>query len=286
MKNDLQHTIDAAWMHRSTLHPAQCEPSLLEAITQVLMLLNQGCVRVAEKKEQEWCVNGWVSRAVSLAFRVLPCQFFSHPFAPAWDRMELKYQHYSLSRFQEDQVRVVPGALVRHGCYVAPGVVLMPCYINVGSYIDGGTMIDMGASIGSCAQIGRNVHISAQASIGGVLEPVNATPVIIEENVFVGSHVSIVEGVRVERDAVIAAGVTVTASTKIYDRCTDTISYGRIPAGAVVVPGVFHRPAYASCSTSCAVIVKTVDHATRQKLSINELLRDDGAQEGQGYVSS
>jgi len=242
-----------------------------------LALLDSGAARVAEPSPQGWVVNEWLKKAVLLSFRLSD----STPMATAagaYDKVPLKFAGWDEQRFRAAGVRVVPGAVVRRSAYVAPGVVLMPCFVNVGAYVDSGTMIDTWATVGSCAQIGRNCHISGGAGIGGVLEPLQASPVIIEDDCFIGARSEVAEGVIVERGSVLAMGVYLGASTRIIDRASGEVFVGRVPAYSVVVPGTMPgRPlpdGSAGPSLYCAVIVKRVDERTRAKTSINELLRD------------
>jgi len=269
-------TIEALWEERASLGPATVGPAR-EAVMAALALLDQGSARVAEPTGSGWVVNEWLKKAVLLSFRLAE----SVPMATAagaYDKVPLKFEGWGENRFREAGFRAVPGAVVRRSAYIAPGVVLMPCFVNVGAYVDRGTMIDTWATVGSCAQIGKNCHISGGAGIGGVLEPLQAQPVIIEDDCFVGARSEVAEGVIVERGAVLAMGVFLGASTKIIDRATGEVFMGRVPAYSVVVPGALPgRPlpdGSAGPALACAVIVKRVDEKTRAKTSINELLRD------------
>jgi 2,3,4,5-tetrahydropyridine-2-carboxylate N-succinyltransferase len=235
--------------------------------------LDEGKVRVAEKQDGGWVVNEWLKKAVLLSFRIHDNEFMKGGFTNYFDKVPAKYADYNSRDFRNDGVRVVPPATVRHGAFVASGAVLMPSYVNIGAYVDSGTMVDTWATVGSCAQIGKNVHLSGGVGIGGVLEPLQAAPTIIEDNCFIGARSEVVEGVIVEEGSVISMGVYIGQSTKIFNRETGEISYGRIPAGSVVVSG--NLPSKdGSYSLYCAVIVKQVDEKTRGKVGINELLRD------------
>lgn len=238
-----------------------------------MSLLDTGKVRVAEKRHGQWQVNQWLKKAVLLSFRLYDNRPVEAGFTQFFDKVPLKYADYDEARFRAEGVRVVPHAIVRRGAYIAPNTVLMPSYVNVGAYVGEGTMVDTWATVGSCAQIGKNVHLSGGAGIGGVLEPLQANPTIIEDNCFIGARSEIVEGVIVEEGAVISMGVFIGASTRIYDRDKDEVSYGRVPAGAVVVSGSLPA-ANGKYGLYCAVIVKRVDAQTRSKVSLNELLRE------------
>ena len=250
-------------------------PELRAAIDESLQLLDRGEQRVAEKVDGRWQVNQWLKKAVLLSFRFAESQVVAGGHSNFFDKVPLKYADYADADFQAAGVRVVPDALVRHGAYVGKDVILMPSYVNVGAYVDSGTLIDTWATVGSCAQIGKNVHISGGVGIGGVLEPVQAAPTIIEDDCFIGARSEVVEGVVVERGSVLSMGVFIGQSTRIYDRETGEVSYGRIPAGSVVVPGSLPA-ADGSHSLYCAVIVKRVDEKTRARTGLNELLREAG----------
>lgn len=270
--NNLNSLIDAAYEQRSQFTPQNAPADIKHAVLEVINMLDLGKCRVAEKINGEWIVNQWVKKAVLLYFAMMDSCVIDAGFDQFYDKVPLKHSEFSLGQFKSQAARIVPHACVRKGAFIAPKVVVMPAFINIGAYVDSGTMIDTWATVGSCAQIGQNVHLSGGAGIGGVLEPVQAQPVIIEDNVFVGARSEIVEGVIVERNAVISMGVFIGASTRIYNRETGEISYGRIPAGAVVVPG--NLPSSdGKYSLYCAVIVKQVDEKTRMKTSVNELLR-------------
>jgi 2,3,4,5-tetrahydropyridine-2-carboxylate N-succinyltransferase len=264
--------IEAAWERRSEFGPANAPPGLIAAVEHTLEALDAGALRVAEPGAGGWVVNEWLKKAVLLYFRTHDNALVAAGYTHFFDKVPLKYSVANEAELRASGARVVPPAVVRKGAYIAPGVVLMPCYVNVGAYVDAGTMVDTWATVGSCAQIGRNVHLSGGVGIGGVLEPLQASPTIIEDDCFIGARSEIVEGVVVERGAVVSMGVYIGASTKIYDRASGTVSYGRVPAGAVVVPGNLPS-ADGRYSLYCAVIVKRVDAQTRAKTSINELLR-------------
>ncbi len=268
----IETTVTEAWETRDQLAPGRVPDAISAAITQAISLLDSGSARVAEPTDAGWRVNEWLKKAVLLSFRVNENRLIESGAGRFFDKVPLKYADYSEQAFRDSGTRVVPDALVRRGAYVAPDVVLMPSYVNIGAYVDRGTLIDTWATVGSCAQIGKNVHLSGGAGIGGVLEPLQAAPTIIEDDCFIGARSEVVEGVIVERGSVISMGVFLGQSTRIYDRASGAISYGRVPAGSVVVPGSL--PAKdGSHSLYCAVIVKRVDAQTRTKTSLNELLR-------------
>ncbi|HAU0815610.1 TPA: 2,3,4,5-tetrahydropyridine-2,6-dicarboxylate N-succinyltransferase [Legionella pneumophila] len=270
--NSLQALIEQAFENRQNLSLDTASSDLINAINEVLSGLDNGQFRVAEKINGEWTVHQWLKKAVLLSFKLFPNQIIDAGFCKFYDKIPLKYTDSSNEQFQQSGVRVVPHAMVRRGAYIAKNTVLMPSYVNIGAYIDEGVMVDTWATVGSCAQIGKNVHISGGAGIGGVLEPLQANPTIIEDNCFIGARSEIVEGVIVEKNSVISMGVFLGQSTKIYNRNTGEVSYGRIPAGSVVVAG--NLPSHGgSHSLYCAVIVKQVDEKTRAKVSINDLLR-------------
>jgi len=270
---DLINTINAAFEQRAEFSPSNTPDDVRTAVAKTLALLNSGELRVAEKIDDTWQVNQWAKKAVLLNFRLHDNRVHDAGYSRFYDKVDMKYANYSEADFKRDGVRVVPHAIVRNGAYVAPNTVLMPSYINVGAYVDSGCMIDTWATVASCAQVGKNVHISGGAALGGVLEPLQANPTIVEDNCFIGARSEIVEGVIVEENSVISMGVFIGQSTKIYDRETGEISYGRIPAGSVVVPGSLPDKS-GKVSLYCAVIVKRVDAQTRSKVSINELLRN------------
>ena len=274
MTDQLAATIDAAWEARATVSAAT-HGDVREAVEAALGLLDSGEARVAEKIDGAWTVNQWLKKAVLLSFRLNAMnEITGGPGgAPWWDKVDSKFLGWDAARFGEAGFRAVPGCIVRRGAYIAPGAVLMPSFVNLGAYVGEGAMIDTWATVGSCAQIGRNVHISGGTGIGGVLEPLQAGPVIIEDDCFIGARSEVAEGVIVEQGAVISMGVFLGASTKIVDRATGEVMYGRVPAYSVVVPGTLPS-ANGGPSLACAVIVKRVDERTRSKTSINELLRD------------
>jgi 2,3,4,5-tetrahydropyridine-2,6-dicarboxylate N-succinyltransferase len=274
----LAATIDEAFERRADLTAKNSPPSLRHAIEECIELLDSGQARVAEKKNGEWIVNAWLKKAVLLYFRTHDNTVIDAGYTRFFDKVPLKYA----ARSQADEgeslrsggARVVPPAIARRGSYVAANTVLMPSYVNIGAYVDSGTMVDTWATVGSCAQIGKNVHLSGGVGIGGVLEPLQAAPTIIEDNCFIGARSEVVEGVIVEEGSVISMGVFIGQSTKIYDRASGQVLQGRVPAGSVVVSG--NLPSSdGKYSLYCAVIVKRVDAQTRAKTSINELLRAD-----------
>lgn len=269
---ETRQAIESAWQRRASLQPDNASSELRAAIDAVIAQLNDGSLRIAEKRDARWQVNEWLKKAVLLYFRIQPNQVIEAAGTRYYDKVPLKYAAHAHAEFQHEGARVVPPATVRYGAYIAPNVVLMPSYVNIGAYVDRGTMVDTWATIGSCAQIGKNVHISGGAGIGGVLEPLQAAPTIIEDDCFIGARSEIVEGVIVEQGAVISMGVFIGQSTRIYERETGDITYGRVPAGAVVVPGSLPS-SDGRYSLQCAVIVKRVDAKTRAKVGINELLR-------------
>jgi 2,3,4,5-tetrahydropyridine-2,6-dicarboxylate N-succinyltransferase len=272
MSSDLQNTIDLAWESRANL-TATNSPQVREAVEQVISDLNKGRIRVAERQGVgQWTVNQWIKKAVLLSFRLNENEVMRAGDLTFFDKVKTKFSHVDDAAVRAAGVRIVPPAVARRGAYLAKNVVLMPSYVNIGAYVDEGTMVDTWATVGSCAQIGKNVHLSGGVGIGGVLEPVQAGPTIIEDNCFVGARSEVVEGVIVEENSVISMGVYIGQSTKIYDRATGEVSYGRIPAGSVVVSGNLPS-ADGKYSLYCAVIVKKVDAQTRAKTSINELLR-------------
>jgi 2,3,4,5-tetrahydropyridine-2-carboxylate N-succinyltransferase len=276
MTQQLQSIIDNAWEQRAGISPSTGSAELRDAVAHVLAGLDEGSMRVAHKDTGGWTVNQWLKKAVLLSFR-LEDNVVVPGGAPGaspqfYDKVPTKFANYSAEDFARGGFRVVPPAVARRGSFIGKNVVLMPSYVNIGAYVDEGTMVDTWATVGSCAQIGKNVHLSGGVGIGGVLEPMQANPTIIEDNCFIGARSEIVEGVIVEENSVISMGVYISQSTKIYDRATGQVSYGRIPAGSVVVSG--NLPAAdGSHSLYCAVIVKRVDAQTRAKTSINELLR-------------
>ena len=274
MTQALQQTIDRAWEERDTVGPSVAG-DVREAVNVAIDMLDAGKVRVAEKGADGWQVNQWLKKAVLLSFRLNPMEAIAGGPGGAnwWDKVPSKFTGWSSIHFGEAGFRAVPGAIVRRGAFVGKGAVLMPSFVNIGAYVDEGTMVDTWATVGSCAQIGRNVHISGGAGIGGVLEPLQAGPVIIEDGAFIGARSEVAEGVVVEEGAVLSMGVFLGASTKIVDRASGEVFMGRVPAYSVVVPGALPGKD-GGPSLACAVIVKRVDARTRSKTSINELLRD------------
>jgi len=270
----LQGTIEQAWEDRTRLAPGTAPAKVGEAVAQVLDELDHGRLRVAEKTDGAWHTHQWIKKAVLLSFRIEDNRPIRSGALQYYDKVPTKFEHYDREQFERGGFRVVPPAVARRGAYIAKNVVLMPSYVNVGAYVDEGTMVDTWATVGSCAQIGRNVHLSGGVGIGGVLEPLQANPTIIEDNCFIGARSEIVEGVIVEENAVISMGVFIGASTKIYDRASGQILYGRVPSGSVVVPGTLPS-GDGKYGLYCAVIVKKVDAQTRAKTAINELLRGD-----------
>jgi len=270
----LRTRIEDAFERRQALTPANTEPALLAAIDAVIELLDSGAVRIAERRGGTWQVNDWLKKAVLLYFRTHENQTIEAGYTRFYDKVPLKYAATTPETFASGGVRVVPHAIVRRGAYIAPNAVLMPSYVNIGAYVDSGTMVDTWATVGSCVQVGKNVHLSGGVGLGGVLEPLQAGPTIIEDNCFIGARSEIVEGVVVGEGSVISMGVFIGQSTKILDRATGQVSHGYVPPGSVVVSGSL--PAKdGSHSLYCAVIVKRVDAQTRAKTSINELLRMD-----------
>ena len=271
--HELQTLIEQAWENRANLKPGTAPARVGEAVQHILAELDTGKLRVAEKIDGQWVTHQWIKKAVLLSFRLEDSTVMDGGAQRFFDKIPSKFATYDNYSFQKGGFRVVPGAVVRRGCYIAPSVVLMPSFVNIGAYVGEGTMVDTWATVGSCAQVGRHVHLSGGAGIGGVLEPLQASPTIIGDNCFIGARSEIVEGVIVEDNCVISMGVFISQSTKIYDRATGEVLYGRVPAGSVVVSG--NLPSKdGSYSLYCAVIVKKVDAQTRAKTSINELLRD------------
>ncbi len=271
---DLEPIINAAFERRAEITPASVDAETKNAIDSAILLIDSGEARVAERRGVgDWVVNEWLKKAVLLSFRIRDNEPMSAGgYTQFYDKVDSKFTDYSAEQFAASGVRVVPPAVARKGSYVAPNTVLMPSYVNIGAYVDSGTMVDTWATVGSCAQIGKNVHLSGGVGIGGVLEPLQASPTIIEDNCFVGARSEVVEGVIVEEGSVISMGVYIGQSTRIYDRENDEIIYGRVPAGSVVVSGNLPS-ADGKYSLYCAVIVKRVDEKTRSKVGINELLR-------------
>lgn len=271
--SDLQATIEAAFERRAEITPKNVDATTRDAVNSALALLDSGKARVAERQDVgKWVVNEWLKKAVLLSFRINDNVVMAGGCTQYYDKVPSKFADMTSEEFAASGIRVVPQAIARRGSFIAAGTVLMPSYVNIGAYVDTGTMVDTWATVGSCAQIGKNVHLSGGVGIGGVLEPLQAAPTIIEDNCFIGARSEVVEGVIVEEGSVISMGVYIGQSTRIYDRENDQILYGRIPAGSVVVSGNLPS-ADGKCSLYCAVIVKRVDAKTRGKVGINELLR-------------
>ncbi len=270
--DQLQGIIEDAFERRATLSAAEIEGSTRPAVEEAITLLESGKARVAAPAGKAWEVNQWLKKAVLLYFRVNDMQLVESYPAPFWDKVPLRFEGFDEGDFQKLGARVVPGAIVRAGAHIGKDVVLMPSFVNIGAYVGAGTMVDTWATVGSCAQIGKNCHLSGGAGIGGVLEPLQASPTIIEDDCFIGARAEVVEGVVVEKGSVIGMGVFIGQSTRIYNRATGEIRYGRVPAGSVVVSGSLPS-ADGKYSLYCAVIVKQVDAKTRAKTSVNELLR-------------
>ena len=268
-----QSIIDAAFERRAEIAPSQVPPELAAALDHVIQELNAGRLRVAEKIDGAWVTYQWIKKAVLLYFRAHDNALMAGPGTAWFDKVPLRFGGMTDAQFREGGFRVVPPATARAGTFIGKNVILMPSYVNIGAYVGEGTMVDTWATVGSCAQIGKHVHLSGGVGIGGVLEPLQANPTIIEDNCFIGARSEIVEGVIVEEHSVISMGVFIGQSTKIYDRATGQVVYGRVPSGSVVVPGSLPS-ADGRYSLACAVIVKRVDAQTRAKTSVNELLRD------------
>lgn len=270
---ELEQTINGAFEQRADITPTSASAEIRKAVADTIQLLDSGSARVAEKINGDWVTHQWLKKAVLLSFRINENRSMDGGNTRYYDKVESKFASYSDADFAQAGVRVVPNAVARRGAYIAPGAILMPSYVNIGAFVDSGTMVDTWVTVGSCAQIGKNVHLSGGVGIGGVLEPLQANPTIIGDDCFIGARSEIVEGVIVEDGCVISMGVYIGQSTKIYNRMTGTISYGRIPAGSVVVSGNLPS-ADGKYSLYCAVIIKQVDEKTRSKTGINELLRD------------
>ena len=271
--NDVtKNVIEAAFEKRADISPSNTDPEVRSAVESTLNKVDAGELRVAEKQGNDWVTNEWIKKAVLLSFRMNENEIIDAGVTKYYDKVPTKFSQMSDEQIKKQGARIVPGAMVRHGAYIAPDAILMPSYVNIGAYVDTGTMVDTWVTVGSCAQIGKNVHLSGGVGIGGVLEPLQATPTIIEDNCFIGARSEIVEGVIVEEGAVVSMGVYIGKSTRIYNRETGEVTYGRIPAGSVVVSG--NLPSKdGKYSLYCAVIVKQVDEKTRSKVGINELLR-------------
>ena len=273
MTQQLQTLIDAAWEDRANLSPASAPKETAEAVEHVIAELNAGKIRVATREAVgQWTVHQWIKKAVLLSFRLKDNEVISAGQLGFYDKVQTKFAHLSADEMKATGVRVVPPAVARRGSFIAKGAILMPSYVNIGAYVGEGTMVDTWATVGSCAQVGKNVHLSGGVGLGGVLEPLQANPTIIEDNCFIGARSEIVEGVIVEENSVISMGVYIGQSTPIYNRATDPISYGRVPAGSVVISGSL--PKNDKYSLYAAIIVKQVTAETRAKTSLNDLLRD------------
>ena len=272
--DNLRSLIESAFKARNELSPTSCPDDIRDGIESAIAGLDNGSFKVAEKRGDEWHVNQWLKKAVLLSFRTQENRLIEDEFAKFYDKVETKFSTYAEADFENAGCRVVPPATVRKGAYIGKNVVLMPSYVNIGAYVDDGTMVDTWATVGSCAQIGKNVHLSGGVGIGGVLEPLQATPTIIEDNCFIGARSEIVEGVVIGAGSVVSMGVYIGQSTRIYNRTTGEVSYGYVPPGSVVVSG--NLPSSdGAYSLYCAVIVKQVDEKTRRKTGLNELLRFD-----------
>lgn len=269
----LQSTIEQAFDKRLEYSSDNVPAAIRTAVDEVIAELDSGRQRIAEKLDGQWQVNTWLKKAVLLSFRITPSQIVDGGFTQYYDKVPLKFSHTTAADWAAQGVRAVPMAQVRKGAFIAYNTILMPSYVNIGAYIDSGTLVDTWATVGSCAQVGKNVHLSGGVGLGGILEPVQTAPTIIEDNCFIGARSEIVEGVIVEENSVISMGVYIGQSTKIYNRQTRQITYGRVPAGSVVVPGALPA-ADGSHSLYCAVIIKTIDAKTREKVALNELLRE------------
>ena len=270
----LEALINAAWEDRANLSAKTAPQDIRDAVDNTITQLNNGSIRVATRQSVgQWTVHQWIKKAVLLSFKLNDNELMRAGELGFFDKVKTKFSHLSEAEMRETGIRVVPPAVARRGSYIAKGAILMPSYVNIGAYVDEGTMVDTWAAVGSCAQIGKNVHLSGGVGIGGVLEPMQANPTIIEDNCFIGARSEVVEGVIVEENSVLSMGVYIGQSTPIYDREADTVSYGRVPAGSVVVSGNMPK-AGGKYSLYCAVIVKKVDAKTRATTSLNDLLRD------------
>ncbi|MEJ7929974.1 2,3,4,5-tetrahydropyridine-2,6-dicarboxylate N-succinyltransferase [Ramlibacter sp. AN1015] len=274
MTQQLQQTIDNAWENRAALSPKSHPAEVAEAVEHVISQLNKGELRVATREGVgRWTVHQWIKKAVLLSFRLADNEIMKAGDLGFYDKVQTKFAHLSAEEMAATGVRVVPPAVARRGSFIARGAILMPSYVNIGAYVDEGTMVDTWATVGSCAQVGKNVHLSGGVGLGGVLEPLQANPTIIEDNCFIGARSEIVEGVIVEENSVISMGVYIGQSTPIYDRATGEVSYGRVPAGSVVISGSLPKDG-GKYSLYAAIVVKRVDAQTRAKTSLNDLLRD------------
>jgi 2,3,4,5-tetrahydropyridine-2,6-dicarboxylate N-succinyltransferase len=272
--SNLQAVIEKAWDDRANISPASASKEVRDAVNETINQLDRGTLRVAEKINGQWTIHQWAKKAVLLSFRLQDNAVLKDGYSQYYDKVPSKFDGFTAADFQAGGYRVVPPAAARRGSFIAKNVILMPSFVNIGAYVDEGTMVDTWATVGSCAQIGKNVHLSGGVGIGGVLEPLQANPTIIEDNCFIGARSEVVEGVIVETGSVLSMGVFIGQSTKIYHRETGQVLYGRVPAGSVVVPGSMPSPD-GKCNLYCAVIVKQVDAQTRAKTSINDLLRMD-----------
>lgn len=273
MMEKLQRLIEEAFENRQQLSDKNAPSEIRDAIYQTIDDLDRGKIRTATQEGQQWQVHQWIKKAILLYFKIEPLKIIEANYTNFYDRIPLKYADQTTETLSQSGVRVVPSAIVRKGSYIGPQTILMPSFVNIGAYVDSGTMVDTWATVGSCAQIGKNVHLSGGVGIGGVLEPLQANPTIIEDNCFIGARSEIVEGVIVEKGSVISMGVFIGQSTPIYNRETKTITHGRVPAGSVVIPGSLPSK-NGEYSRYAAIIVKQVDEKTRQKTSLNDLLRE------------
>jgi len=274
MSQQLQQIIDAAWENRANISPKAAPKEVADAVEHVIAELNAGRLRVATREGVgQWTVHQWIKKAVLLSFRLKDNEVIKAGDLGFYDKVETKFSKLTEEEMKASGVRVVPPAVARRGSFIAKGAILMPSYVNIGAYVDEGTMVDTWATVGSCAQVGKNVHLSGGVGLGGVLEPLQANPTIIEDNCFIGARSEIVEGVIVEENSVISMGVYIGQSTPIYDRATGEVSYGRVPAGSVVISGSLPKDG-GKYSLYAAIIVKRVDAQTRAKTSLNDLLRD------------
>ncbi|RST56600.1 2,3,4,5-tetrahydropyridine-2,6-dicarboxylate N-succinyltransferase [Variovorax sp. MHTC-1] len=274
MTQQLQQTIDAAWEDRANISAASAPKEVRDAVEHVIAELNNGQLRVATREAVgQWTVHQWIKKAVLLSFRIKDNEQMQAGSLGFYDKVPTKFSHLSAGELKEAGVRIVPPAVARRGSYIAKGAILMPSYVNIGAYVGEGTMVDTWATVGSCAQIGANVHLSGGVGIGGVLEPLQAGPTIIEDNCFIGARSEVVEGVVIEENSVLSMGVYIGQSTPIYDRATGEVTYGRVPAGSVVISGTLPKD-NGKYSLYAAIIVKRVDAQTRAKTSLNDLLRD------------
>ncbi len=269
----LKTIIEKAYQNINEINAETIDDSSKSAILETIELVDKGKLRVAEKINGQWIVHQWLKQAILLSFRVNTNELFDAGYTQYFDKIPLKFAHYSAEDFENNGMRIVPNACARQGSYIAKNTILMPSFVNIGAYIDEGTMIDTWATVGSCAQIGKNVHLSGGVGIGGVLEPLQSNPTIIEDNCFIGARSEVVEGVVIEENSVIGMGVFIGSNTPIYNRKSDEVIYGHVPAGSVVLAGSLPSKS-GHCHLNCAVIIKQIDDRTRTKVAINELLRD------------